>query len=300
MKLKCSRTHLTVLFAVVALLTGATTTSMALTSSAGADVTPAYFYLAVGASESLGVQPTADSRHGTRTDEGYANDIVSYEAARGITLDLTQTGCPGETTTTMLTGDDHCYGGVDTQLSTAMNFLSTHYDEQGIVTIDLGFNNLLHCLHHASGDDMCASVQLMKVRAEFTLIVQALKSVAGPGVTFVGLGHDDPYLGDDIRGPEGAEIAERSTHVIDQLNSVLRSVYSGLDVAIADVDTAFDGHDDTLVNVPVLGIVPNNVAHICELTWMCAVAPYGPNIHPNVDGYEVIATAIEAVLPSPW
>ena len=130
---------------------------------------PAYFYLDVGASESLGFQPTPDTPHGVPTDEGYANDLVAYEAARGIDLELTQVGCPGETTTTMLNGEDHCYGGDGTQLAAAMTFLSDHQDEQGIVTIDLGFNNVRRCLLRETDDEACVEKQLGNVRAELPL-----------------------------------------------------------------------------------------------------------------------------------
>ena len=45
-----------------------------------------------------------------------------------------------------------------------------------------------------------------------------------------------------------------------------------------------------------VGVVPRNVARICALTWMCAPPPYGPNQHPNADGYRVISQAIETAL----
>jgi GDSL-like Lipase/Acylhydrolase family len=275
-------------------------TGLGASSRAGADTTASYFYLDIGASESLGFQPTPDTPHGVPTDEGYANDLVAYEATRGIALDLTQVGCPGETTTTMLNGEDHCYGDVDTQLAAAMTFLSDHQDEQGIVTIDLGFNNVRHCLVHETDDDACSRVQLHDVRVDLPLIVRSLKSVAGPGVTFVGLGHYDPYLGYEIRGAADADFAQRSEHVIDQLNGVLRYVYSNQDVPMADVDDFFDGKDRSPVALSGVGTVPNNVAHICDLTWMCAAAPYGPDFHPDDEGYATIAEAIEAVLPAPW
>ncbi|HEV7958455.1 MAG TPA: SGNH/GDSL hydrolase family protein, partial [Acidimicrobiales bacterium] len=276
------------------------TTTYSLSGEASANPPPSSFYLAVGASESLGFQPTPDTPHGVPTDEGYANDLVSYEAARGITLDLTQVGCPGETTTTMLSGNDHCYGGVDTQLATAMNFLSEHQGEQGIVTIDLGFNDVRHCMRHQIVDEACVKQQLDDVRSDVPLIVQSLKSVAGPDVTFVGLGHYDPYLAYELEGGDASVFARESEHVMNRLNGVLRYAYSSDNVPMADVDEFFDGRDRTPVELSGVGMVPNDVAHICQLTWMCATAPYGPDFHPDDAGYATIAAAIEAVLPSPW
>jgi len=63
-------------------------------------------------------------------------------------MQLTQLGCAGETTATMVSGGDHCYLAPDTQLSEAMSFLLTHYSQPGMVTIDLGFNDLRDCLEH--------------------------------------------------------------------------------------------------------------------------------------------------------
>jgi hypothetical protein len=42
------------------------------------------------------------------------------------------------------------------------------------------------------------------------------------------------------------------------------------------------------------GAVPLNVATICALTFECTQN----NIHPNVQGYAVIASAFEAVVPT--
>jgi hypothetical protein len=39
-----------------------------------------------------------------------------------------------------------------------------------------------------------------------------------------------------------------------------------------------------------------NVAVICQLTYMCAPPPVGPNIHANRIGYSVIAATFAATL----
>lgn len=296
---KTSRTWLAVSVGTL-LLAGSAVFGLGASSPAGADPVPAYFYLDVGGSESLGFQPTPETPRGVPTDEGYANDLVTYEAGRGIDLELTQVGCPGETTTTMLSGDDHCYDGVDTQLDAAMTFLSEHQDEQGIVTIDLGFNNLRRCLVHQTVDDTCVESQLNTVRTDLALIIKSLKSVAGPNVTFIGLDHYDPYLAFETRGGDAVDFAHDSERVMDRLNGILQYVYSSSGVPMADVDAFFDGKDRTLVTLPGVGAVPNNVAQICQLTWTCASAPYGPDYHPDDEGYSTIAEAIEAVLPAPW
>jgi hypothetical protein len=66
------------------------------------------------------------------------------------------------------------------------------------------------------------------------------------------------------------------------------------------VNSFFDAHDHTKVDLEGVGTVPDNVANACELTWMCAPKPYGPNLHPNDAGYLKIASAIESELQPPW
>ena len=41
-----------------------------------------HFYLALGGSGSVGVQPTAAAPHGRPTDAGYANDLLVMERSR--------------------------------------------------------------------------------------------------------------------------------------------------------------------------------------------------------------------------
>jgi hypothetical protein len=35
---------------------------------------------------------------------------------------------------------------------------------------------------------------------------------------------------------------------------------------------------------------------VCEMSWMCAPAPQGPNIHPNQAGYGAYASALLSTL----
>ncbi|HEY5103664.1 MAG TPA: hypothetical protein VII65_01345, partial [Acidimicrobiales bacterium] len=72
-------------FVVKAHSLGATTTTTSATATT--------FYLDIGGSSSLGTQPTGIAWHnGHRTSLGYANDLVTIEASRGVVLDLRQVG----------------------------------------------------------------------------------------------------------------------------------------------------------------------------------------------------------------
>jgi hypothetical protein len=75
-------------------------------------------------------------------------------------------------------------------------------------------------------------------------------------------------------------------------------LYRAAKFRIAQVDEAFKTYDTThfttLVGQP--GPVPVAVAEVCNLTWMCAPPPVGPNIHANQAGYAVIADAFARAL----
>ena len=274
--------------------------SLTSVATAGAARSPSYFYLDLGGSASVGFQPTLADPRGAVTAHGYANDVVAYEAARGIHLHLRELGCPGETTTTMLHGGGNCYGADDSQLQEAMNFLYGHFDEAGIVTLDVGFNNVRSCLANQVVDEVCVENELSEVQQELPTIISDLEGAAGPQVSFVGLDHYDPYLAYEISGGTSATFAIETTDVVDRLNTVLDEVYANAGVDVAQVDEAFQGQDVSGARLQGVGEVPENVWNACELTWMCQPAPYGPNFHPNDSGYAIIAWAIESALHPPW
>ena len=111
-------------------------------------------------SASIGVQPDATGfpNRSIRT-ASYSNDLVTLEQKKGVSLALTEIGCSGETTSTMLFGGNKWYVAPDSQLAEAISFLSAHRDDTGLVTgCDLGFNDLKRCLHDLSrSDSTCVS-----------------------------------------------------------------------------------------------------------------------------------------------
>jgi hypothetical protein len=82
-----------------------------------------------------------------------------------------------------------------------------------------------------------------------------------------------------------------------QLNTVLQAVYTAAGVASANVPGISQLDNTTLVDVPNVGSIPENVEETCALTWMCYSTPFGPDDHPNDAGYALIAQAIFAALP---
>jgi lysophospholipase L1-like esterase len=262
-------------------------------SPAGADEGP-HYYLALGGSDSVGLQPTAAIPHGQRTDDGYADDLLGSLRSRWDDLKLVQLGCPGETTETMLGGGDKCGYAAGSQLAAGVSFLHQH-PSTVLVTVDVGFNDLVHCLGKHIVDASCVSLELGNLRAQLPRIVAALRGAGGPDLQIIGVGHYDPYLVAYRYGPAGQAFASQSIDVITRLNDALRSAYAQGGDPMAEVAAAFDMTATTPTALAGT-VLPRNVERTCTLTWECTRGPLGPNKHPNDDGYEVIADAISAVL----
>jgi lysophospholipase L1-like esterase len=263
-------------------------------SGAGATDPPPY-YLAVGGSGSVGFQPTLSNPHGHPTGSGYADDLAGRLASRWPGLTLVRVGCPGATTETMVAGGGHCAYPAGSQLETALAFFHTH-PSTALVTVDLGFNDVVPCLRHMEVDEDCVSTALATISSQLPQILTALRQAAPAGTRFLGLGHYDPFVADELRGPIGDTFADASVGVIERLDEVLRAAYAHVGIPMADISGAFDLPDTNPVDVPGLGVVPTNVARVCSLTWMCAAQPLGPNTHPNDDGYRVESNALAAAL----
>jgi len=270
------------------------------TLPAATPVSGPVFYLAIGASDSLGYQPSSTSPHGQPTDHGYANDLVAGQAALGVTMQLTELGCAGATTFEVINGGDHCYHNGDSQLSDAVAFLRGHAQERGLVTIDLGFNDVRPCLFKGQATASCVSRHLTDLANQLGVIVSTLMAAAGPQVTFVGLNHFNPLLAGSVGGFRNAVDAAVSSSAIDRMNDTLADTYARFGVAVARVTRAFDQGNTAPVVLAGVGTVSAEVARVCELTWMCQARPLGPNIHPNDLGYQAIAEAIAAVLGPAW
>ena len=286
-----------VVLALVFALCAVVNVSRAPLAGASSLPTTTAFYLDIGGSASIGVQPDATGVHNQRTDHGYSNDLVSIEGLKGVTLQLTEIGCSGETTTTMLVGGDKCYDSPDSQLAEAIAFLSAHHDQTGLVTIDLGFNDLEGCLRTLTIDSTCVAAKLGLLQQQLPEILTELRAAAGPNTTFVGVGHYNPYLADDAKGLRGRLFADRSASMIRSLNKTLGDIYSDDAMPMADVAKLFSLNAQGSVNMPGVGRVSGMVARTCELTWMCPRNGMRANIHPDDAGYLVIAEAIDAVVP---
>ncbi len=265
-------------------------------SPAGATTTTAPPYvLALGGSASVGFQPTSAHPRGQRTDDGYAEDLVPLERHRWPGLAVVHLGCPGATTATMLLGGGHCHYTAGDQLRAAQEFLRAH-PSTVLVTVDLGFNDLLRCLRHEVVHASCVDVKLTMVHDQLARILMGIKAATPVRTRIVGVGHYDPYLGDYFRGSGGQAFAMASLDVMERLDATLRADYGAARVPIADVASAFELSDRQHVRWSGLPTVPTDVARTCALTWMCNRPPLGHNLHPDDAGYRAIASAIAAAV----
>lgn len=258
------------------------------------------FYLDMGASASLGYQPTGITNHnGRRTDTGYANDLLFIERLRGVALTLDQVGCPGDVVQTVLNtkASDACYAEPETQLTKAVQFLQANQSATGVVTVDFGFNSVRLCLTPHVPNEACVATGIAAVKVDLPKILAQVKAAAGPHVHIVGLELGDPFLADYLDGPEGPSEANETLVAMNELNATLVAAYDAAGVAVANVPALWQLDDSTIVDVPNVGEVPENVKETCQLTWMCYGTPFGPDDHPNDAGYSLIAQAIFAALP---
>lgn len=210
-----------------------------------------------------------------------------------MVLTMREIGCPGETVQSILGQlKDRCYHLPNTQLTIATSYLRAHSGDVGVVTIDLGFNNIRPCLTKTATITSCVNRGNVAVRNDLPIIISRLQGAAGPLVHFVGLGYGDPFLAYYLQGSSGRVIAQQGLVAMNKLNSVLQQVYDSKHVPMADVAEGYQSSKTNLVTTAKFGIVPENVAQACANFWMCTPPPFGPDDHPNNAGYAIIAHAI--------
>lgn len=283
MRLFCS-----VLLAAVTMLLGAAC------SSGG--TAPVSYYLSLGDSLAIGLQPDAAGAS-VPTGDGYADQLYQRLRPAHPGLRLVKLGCSGETTTSMIHGGK-CRYDAGSQLNAALAFLRAHRGQVFLVTLDIGANDPEHCLRAGSlrslGSIGTALTCLRSVFAgasgSLTTIVSRLHASAGPDAKVIGMNYYLPSLGEWRSGLFGQETARLIAQLTASYNTELDNVYKQYSIPVADVFGAFATLDfGSPRPVAGLGVLPHNVALLCQWTWQCAPAPRGPNQHANRAGYAVIA-----------
>lgn len=247
---------------------------------------PVQYYVSVGTSLAAGVQ--ADKKTGALivTEDAYTDQIHQRLRGQIPHLEHVKRGCPAETSQSLITGvGSFCYAPGASQLDVVEAFLLAHPGEIALITIDIGANDLLPCL---SAPDLAACVASIfgQLQANLGQILVRLQSAA-PGVPIIAINYYNPFLAAWLQGPEGEAIAVATNNLVLAINALLGQIYGAFGIPVADVAGAFATADFS-----PQGNLPHNVKTVCQLTWNCEY----DNIHPNQNGYKVIARTVEQLM----
>lgn len=266
------------------------------------------YYLALGDSLSVGYQPNPNGV-GIETDRGYTNDLFALESKRMRKLKLVEVGCPGDTTSSLLTGQGndqnaqkfHCDRKGGSQLKAAVRFLKAHHKagEVPLITIDIGANDVDGCASAGSLPAIatCVSNGEASIKQNTPKILKALRAAAPKGTRFVAMNLYDPVLGEYFStSPNAKLLAGASVTFVKGVNGEIQSADSQSGFKTADVADAFNTYDQSPTVSYEGQMIPVDVAFVCAWTWACTTPPVGPNIHANDNGYAVIAGVFHRIV----
>jgi lysophospholipase L1-like esterase len=295
-------------------LAAALVVTIAALAPAAAQAAKPKYYLALGDSLSVGVQPNSAGKS-VETQHGYTNQLFASKRRSIPGLRLYSLGCGGEDTASMLgTGPktfcqytgDHRIGYSKrrrgSQIAAAEKFLREHRGQVAFVTIDIGANDVDGCATGGAVNVACLNAGIASIKNNIPKISKRLRAAAGRSVTIVGMTLYDPFLALYF-DPNTRGIAVASPGLAKQVNQSITNGHKRNGVTrVADVSKAFSTDVTTPVtysgpltnNQPQQ--VPRNVERICQYTWMCVRPPVGPNIHANATGYGVIANTFKPLV----
>jgi lysophospholipase L1-like esterase len=237
-------------------------------SSTPALVGPKARYLALGDSLAFGYQPDLNYVH------GYANYLYTALQQHG-TSHYTNMGCPGETSTTMITGQ--CpypflrkYPYTGSQLAAAVSYLRQYAGTVSPVTLDIGANDLIPdvntstCTISTKWTSDLATVDYNLTHTILPQLSAALTSNGQRTGDLLIMNYYDPF----------ENVCPASLPYIQAFNQHIAADISGY-ATLVDVYDAFG-----------TSTAPN--PNLCNYTWMCSVFK---DIHATDKGYSIIANA---------
>jgi lysophospholipase L1-like esterase len=242
--------------------------------TAPAHAAPQRYYLALGDSDAFGFQfpKYTPGVPASAFSTGYADHVAAALPGRR----LVNYACPGESTTSFITGpspyrangqqlhDDY----VGSQLATALAFLLTHPGRTDLITVTLWGNDINAFLATCHNDLACVQAGLQPAIARYSarlaLILAPLKLAAGPHAKLVLTGVYDP-------NPQ--PFAQITHPLFLALDHALKTVAGAIGVRFAPLFATFDG--DTA---------------LCTLTLLCSDG----DAHPSDAGYQAIADRVLA------
>ncbi len=265
---------------------------------------PQQIYVSVGDSYAAGYQPTAP-KVGSNTRNGFAYQLVDKAKAKGYDLRLTNFGCGGATTASIIERpgcrEEGLAPGANqyapaTQAAAAEQFLRDNRGRIALITVSIGGNDVTAC-GDAPDAVACVSGAVVAIKANLGRLLRGLRDAAGPKAQIVGITYPDVILGEALSpDPAKKQLAALSVVAFKSLiNPALEAEYEAVGGRFVDV-TAATGAYGPLTQTTELapyGRIPVPVAKVCQLTYYCQFR----DIHPRTAGYTLISDLVAATLP---
>jgi len=239
-------------------------------------------YVALGDSLAAGYQPGGAELR----DTAYPALTARRLKADGATLTVENLGCSGETTTSLIEGGK-CDFDEGSQLEQAEALLKSRRGEVGLVTIDIGGNDLLRCVRGGADiDTACVADGVRTVDENLPTILERLGAAAGKDVPVLVLGYYNPWvaakaLDQPVKGADAAAKAYTS------LSTTIEDAAKGAGTTFVGLDEAFATNDTTPTTIGGR-TVPENAARICTLTNICTAR----DIHLTDEGAATVARVL--------
>lgn len=247
----------------------------------------------MGDSYSIGYQPSPVPG----ATSGYTAVV-----ANATHLKLENFGCGGATTTSILESNG-CIAPAasnavtypaESQTAAALAFIENHKANIGLITVSIGGNDVTMCAA-APNPLACLVSAVSTIRTNVTTLASELRKAAGPKVPLLGLTYPDVILGLWVYplGKSNQTLSSLSVTAFKTfVNPTLAAAYEHVGGRLVDITKATDAYAplSQTVTVAPYGNIPVAVAHVCELTWYCALG----NIHANSAGYTFIGNQIVA------
>ena len=256
------------------------------TSGSAQPSTTAGAYVALGDSLAAGYQPGS----GDIRETSYPALLAARLKAEGIELELTNLGCSGETSTTLVKGGKCTFDGAS-QLADAEKALKAAGARAELVTVDIGGNDVLHCARGLTIDQACAEKGLATLKNTLPGALTRLRAAAGAETPILVLGYYNPFVAASIRSSSNPDL-EAARAIFDRLNDQIVAATKATGATYVSVEKAFSVGDTTPESVEGRS-VPAEVAAVCRLTYACTVG----DIHLTDEGAAtvagVLATAVK-------
>ncbi len=261
-------------------------------------------YVSVGDSYAAGYQATGRNVGNTNRN-GFAYQAVDAAKAKGYDLTLTNFGCGGATTTSLLQqpgcrpdllGPGASSYAPRTQVDAAADFLRANRGKVALLTVSIGGNDVTAC-GIATDPVACVTTAAATIKANLGQALTQLRDAAGPGTRIVGITYPDVILGEYLSAdPQRKNLAGLSVVAFKSLiNPALKAEYEKVGGALVDVTEATGAYEPLTqtTDLAPYGTIPDAVAKVCQLTYYCEFG----DIHPRTEGYKIISDLVVGTLP---